>query len=213
MAQAGQTAADVHIRWLATEPERRVPSTGRMLMLAITAAAVFTASQVGIAPNPTLRIVSGSMEPTLSIGEVVRLNTSAYSSIAPHVGDIVAFRAPTGAIGSNPVCGVAQNSTTVCEVPTSTESHAVFVKRIVAAPGDTIAILNGTVVRNGVVQSESFTTPCEGDGGCNFPAAVRVPVGDWFVMGDNRTTSDDSRYWGPVPRSWIVGKVLGSTAG
>jgi signal peptidase I len=46
---------------------------------------------------------------------------------------------------------------------------------------------------------------------CNFPTPIKIPTGDWFMLGDNRSESDDSRFWGPVPASWIVGVVRLST--
>jgi signal peptidase I len=43
---------------------------------------------------------------------------------------------------------------------------------------------------------------------CSFPTPIKVPPGHWFMMGDNRGESDDSRFWGPVPRSWIIGDAF-----
>jgi signal peptidase I len=54
--------------------------------------------------------------------------------------------------------------------------------------------------------------PCSAEDECEFPAAVRLPADDYFMMGDNRGSSDDSRFWGPVPQAWIVGKVVGIVA-
>jgi len=90
---------------------------------------------------------------------------------------------------------------------THAESDQIFIKRIVAAPGDTIAVSNGSVVRNGVLQFEPFARLCDASASCNLPAAIKIPAGEWFLMGDDREHSDDSRFWGPVPRAWIVGKV------
>jgi signal peptidase I len=80
-----------------------------------------------------------------------------------------------------------------------------FIKRVVAGPGDTIAIVDGHVVRNGKRAKESFIRQCGGGSDCNFPKPIRVPADHWFMMGDNRGSSDDSRFWGPVPKKWIVG--------
>ena len=89
------------------------------------------------------------------------------------------------------------------------ESSQIFVKRVVAAPGETISILNGSVVRDGLSRTEPFANACLSVSACDLPTPVTVPAGDWFLMGDNREASDDSRYWGPVPKAWIIGRVSG----
>ena len=43
---------------------------------------------------------------------------------------------------------------------------------------------------------------------CNFPTPIKIPAGHWFMMGDNRGESDDSRFWGPVPTGWIIGEAF-----
>ena len=74
-----------------------------------------------------------------------------------------------------------------------------------AGPGDTLAIVDGHVIRNGKRAKESFTRECGGGGGCNFRRPITIPPDHWFMMGDNRGESDDSRFWGPVPKKWIIG--------
>jgi signal peptidase I len=94
--------------------------------------------------------------------------------------------------------------------PQSTPEDAtdvLFAKRIVAGPGDTIAIRRGHVILNGKLQAEPFARRCSG-GGCTFTRPIKIAAGYWFVLGDNRGVSDDSRFWGPVPTAWIVAKVL-----
>ena len=83
-----------------------------------------------------------------------------------------------------------------------------FIKRVVGVPGDTIAIRDGHVIRNGKRQTEKFIKPCTGGEECNFPRAILVPKDDYFMMGDNRGSSDDSRFWGPVPKKWIIGAAF-----
>jgi len=52
-----------------------------------------------------------------------------------------------------------------------------------------------------------FTEPCGNAGACNMPKTIRLPPGNYFMLGDNRGASDDSRFWGPVPKQQILGKV------
>jgi signal peptidase I len=83
-----------------------------------------------------------------------------------------------------------------------------FIKRVVGVGGDTIAVSHGGVIRNGVPAHEPFAAPCGGGAGCDLPKAIRIPAGYVFLMGDNRGGSDDSRYWGPIPVSWVIGKAF-----
>jgi signal peptidase I len=78
----------------------------------------------------------------------------------------------------------------------------------VAVPGDSIAIRDGHAVVNGKVQEEPFTAPCGPVGECSFPRPFKVPPDHFFMMGDNRGESDDSRFWGPVPKKWIIGQAF-----
>jgi signal peptidase I len=152
-------------------------------------------------------VTSGSMEPTLQIGERV----AAAHSGSPAVGDIVVFHPPAGARAKDPVCGSGfqgSGSSQPCDVPVAEESGSVFVKRVVAGPGDLIAIVDGHVIRNGVRESDPYIAPCGPDTACSFPKPVRVPVDEYYLLGDNRGVSDDSRFWGPVPAVWIIGTVV-----
>src|SRR4051812_46306893 len=79
-------------------------------------------------------------------------------------------------------------------------------KRIVAGPGDAIAIEDGHVVLNGKRQDEPFIAACHPADDCNFPKPITIPKDHWYMLGDNRA-SDDSRFRGPVPSVWIIGKV------
>jgi signal peptidase I len=154
------------------------------------------------------KVTSGSMEPTLQIGQRV----AAESTRSPQAGDIVLFHPPAGARPRNPQCGASgqgQGFAQPCGVPVPQESNATFVKRVVAGPGDTVAIVNGRAIVNGVALNEPYIDPCTGGATtCSFPDPVRVPAGDYYVLGDNRGVSDDSRFWGPVPGAWMIGTVV-----
>jgi len=151
------------------------------------------------------RIPSPSMVPTLAIGQRV-LTNRLFSH--PSVGDIVVFHPPRGADPSTPVCGDANQGDghpQPCGKPTPQMSSQTFIKRVVGQPGDTITITGGHVIRNGVAEKDSYIKACGGGSQCTFPKSIVVPPGDYFMMGDNRGASDDSRFWGPVPGSWIIG--------
>jgi signal peptidase I len=160
------------------------------------------------------QIPSESMEPTLDVGQRVLVNRFIYHFEEPAIGDIVVFHPPAGAESSSE-CGVTVHGSQpvdvgeACPKPTSEESSQNFIKRIVAAPGDTLSIKDGHPVVNGVWQkSEPYALPCGDAGFCNLPKTIKIPPGHYFMMGDNRGASDDSRFWGPVPRSWIIGEAF-----
>jgi signal peptidase I len=154
------------------------------------------------------RIPSGSMEPTLAIGQRILVDRLATH---PHVGDVVVFHPPHGADPQPPVCGnPAQGLSRAapCDRPTAAESGQTFVKRVVGLPGDRLSIRDGKVIRNGVPEHTPQAQPCGATQGCDFSQTITVPPGDYFMMGDNRGDSDDSRFWGPVPQRWIVGETF-----
>jgi signal peptidase I len=144
----------------------------------------------------TFFIPSGSMEPTLQVGDRILVNKLSYDLHGVDRGDIVVFSRPP-----------AEN----CGGPEVND----LVKRVIGLPGETISLAKGYVYIDGKRLNESWlpsqeqgvTTP--GPGGTDYSLAnpFHIPANDYFVMGDNRTDSCDSRYWGPIPGSLIVGKV------
>ncbi len=161
----------------------------------------------------TYRIPSPSMVPTLDVGQRVLVNRIGTHFGDPSVGDIIVFHPPAGADAASPVCGDAVQGggdRSPCSEPTPQRSNQTFVKRVVGVGGDTIQIRDGRVIRNGRATKESFIQPCAANSAaqCTFSGTITVPKGDFYMMGDNRGDSDDSRYWGPVPKKWIIGKAF-----
>jgi signal peptidase I len=151
------------------------------------------------------RVPTAAMKPTLRVGETVY---TASGRIHVRVGEIVIFHPPRGALRGNlGTCGADVSARQLCPDPTGGPSSTFYMDRIVALGGERIAMLGGHVALDGTLQHEPFarTSACVFASLCNYPVAVTVPRGYAFMLGDNRAASDDSRFWGPVPLSWIVG--------
>jgi signal peptidase I len=144
----------------------------------------------------TYSIPSGSMEPTLKIGDRIVVDKLSYHFHGVDRGNIVVFSTPPAEDCAGP--------------PVSD-----LVKRVIGLPGEIISLANGRVFINGHLLPETFLPPdvrndtYPGPSGNTYSLhhAYRIPTGDVFVMGDNRPQSCDSRYWGPIRESTIVGKV------
>ncbi len=159
------------------------------------------------------RIPSGSMLPTLHINQRILVDRIGNDFTSLHVGDIVVFHPPRGYANGcrNPDEGqnqAGQDLSRPCGLAESRPSSQTFVKRVVGLPGDRISIVGGHVIRNGVKEQDSYITPCDGASACNFPGTITIPRGEYYMLGDNRPDSEDSRFWGPVPKAWIIGKAF-----
>jgi len=163
------------------------------------------------------RIPSGSMEPTLMVGQRVLVDRIGTHFSEPHVGEITVFHPPEGAQQEQcgPIPHTVKLGGAACSEPVPKEDTGVnFIKRVVAGPGDEIYIHEGHVFRKAagkstfVREQDSYIRECGGSPECNFTLPIKVPAGHWFMMGDNRGESDDSRFWGPVPKGWIIGEAF-----
>ena len=150
------------------------------------------------------RIPSESMVPTLTVGQRVLVNRIGNRFSEPEIGEIMVFHPPTGA--ESQTCGTKRRIPgQACTKGTPERANVNFIKRVVAGPGDTLAIVDGHVIRNGKRAKEPFINACGQSAECNFPKPITIPPDHYFMMGDNRGASDDSRFWGPVPKDWLIG--------
>ncbi len=189
-------------------------STGSSILELVVIVAVALGMALGIQAFliKPYRIPSESMVPTLQIGQRVLVNRVGMHFGDPKVGDILVFHPPEGAeSATGDQCGQQPKPGAACDQPTPKRGSVNFIKRVVGTPGDTIAVRNGRVIRNGKPTKEPFISDtCRNDAGagCNFRNPITIPPGHYFMMGDNRGESDDSRFWGPVPTSWIIGEAF-----
>ena len=170
--------------------------------------ALFAAGGLIVVAFVALRLLGGfykapseSMAPTIAVGDrftVLNVGT-------PKVGDIVVHYPPAGA-ELDAMCGAKPRAGEMCARPTTRRADVKFVKRIVAAGGDRISMRGGTLTRNGKPETTKGPQPCSGAGECDFPREITVPEGYFFVLGDNRGSSDDSRFWGPIKEDWVIGR-------
>ena len=149
------------------------------------------------------RVRGSSMEPQLTDQQLVLVNKVVYLSVdlnhasrylpwldpeqgeewflfhPPSRGDVVVFKNPINPSGAD------------------------FVKRVIGEPGETVEIVRGQVFVNGAALEEPYVTR---PGSGSYPSAVVGP-GQYFVLGDNRVQSEDSRFFGTVPRETVIGRV------
>jgi signal peptidase I len=177
------------------QPWRTVADWAATIAVAIVFILVFEAEVA-----KPYQIPSPSMEPTLhcarptalclgSFSDRIIANRLAYRFASPKRGQIVVFTAPAAASK----CGGSDGGTT-------------FVKRLIGLPGETVSERDGAISINGKPLSEPYVEPALRDH--ETATWPRIPAAHYFFMGDDRAYSCDSRVWGTVPRSSLIGPVL-----
>jgi len=159
------------------------------ISIAIAVAAVYALQALAVKP---FRIPTPSMADTVQTGDRLLIDRLTYRFRDVHRGDIVVFT------GHGPVP---------------------LLKRVVGLPGDTLSIVDGRLYVNGAPAPDSFVRTVDGVREPTLPGPdpaapwslhkpYTVPAGAYFMMGDNRTDSGDSRYWGTVTRGQILGRAF-----
>jgi signal peptidase I len=179
--------------------QSRIPQPWRTVVdwfLTVAVAIAFVLAFEAEVAKP-YRIPSPSMEPTLHCAKPVAFcqgrfsdrviaDRLAYRFGEPKRGQIVVFNAPPKADR----CG-------------GDDGDSTFIKRLVGLPGEMVSMHRGIVLIDGDRLSEPYVDPdLRGSANGKWP---RIPSGDYFVLGDNRTHSCDSRTWGTVPRKSLIG--------
>ncbi len=184
---------------VAEEPERplgrrayRVVIEWAIILIAVLLCTVVLRTYV----VQSFSIPSLSMYPTLQVGDRIIVNKLSYDLHSIHRGDIVVFARP----------------------PLEDQEYADLVKRVIGLPDEIISSKDGHVYIDGKRLNEpwlppgpdSYTGALPGDAHPQFdlPGPVKIPAGEYYVMGDNRTDSEDSRFFGPIPKSLIVGRAV-----
>jgi signal peptidase I len=143
------------------------------------------------------RIPSASMEPTLTAGDRVLVARFVYHFHDPRRGDIVVFHPP--------------GHGDIVESGAKTEASVYFIKRVIGLPGETIESRNGHVeicAAPGVACHALVEPYLQQPSSIPDFGPIQIPKGRYFMMGDNRGDSDDSRDWGLLPRSYIIGEAF-----
>ena len=170
-------------------PPQKKRSRSRTVLewLIVVVVAVLVSLLVRTYVFQTFFIPSGSMEPTLQIGDRIMVSKLSVEFGTIHRGDILVFKAPPGVQSD---CG---------------DNVTDLVKRVIGLPGDHLTSKGSTIYVNGQPLKQPWTH--------NEPifrhiGKVTVPAKHYFMMGDNEPNSCDSRWWGSIPRSSVIGKAF-----
>jgi len=185
ISDAVRTARRYNVNYLPKKFNKIIAYIG-VFLLAVTVN-LSTSAVLKSSVIKAYKLPSGSMEPTLLIGDHILLDRS-QAARNPQKGAIIVFEYPE-------------------------DSTKDFIKRVVAIGGDTVEIRNKQLYVNGIAVKESYIAHKEAD---MIPASQNprdnfgpqvVPVGTYFVMGDNRDRAYDSRFWGTVQKDKVKGTV------
>ena len=142
------------------------------------------AALVAVLMFQTVTMQESSMEPTLAVGDRFFMNQAVYKFSSPQRGDMIVFRT------------------------SASDDAALHIRRVIGLPGETVQISGGRILIDGEVYNEGKDFPMITNPGL-AATAVTLESGEYFVLGDNRNNSEDSRYAdiGMVRKRYIVGKI------
>jgi len=155
--------------------------------VAVIVGAVLVAVLIKTFLVQAFRIPSESMVPTLEIGDRVLVNKLSYKAHEINRGDVVVFKRPPG-------------------LPAGPGEPEDLIKRVIGLPGDTVQAKDGSMYVNGKRLEEPYLPP--GTPSLNLDQPVKIAQGQAWVMGDNRTNSQDSRVFGPIESTTVIGRAF-----
>ena len=199
------------LRGTPADPEADNRARGGLELVVIVALAIGLALVIQAFVVKPYQIPSESMEPTLDIGQRVLVNRVSTASARSR--DRRRRRLPpAGRAPSGEQCG---------RRPRAADGRAACPRADARGVGHQLhqagrrrprrhADDQGRASRSSTARRSrsDYIKPCAGVGSCNFPKQITIPPDHYFMMGDNRGASDDSRFWGPVPRDWIIGEAF-----
>lgn len=155
--------------------------------VAVIVGAVLVALLIKTFVVQAFRIPSESMVPTLEVGDRVLVNKLSYDAHGLNRGDVVVFERPPG-------------------LPSGPDDPKDLIKRVIGLPGDTVVARDGSIYIDDQRLDEPYLP--ENIATYNLDVPVTIPEGEVWVMGDNRTNSEDSRVFGPIDDDSIVGRAF-----
>jgi signal peptidase I len=142
------------------------------------------------------KIPTGSMEDNLLVGDHILVNKFIYGPTATPLEEWLL-----------PVRPLERQDVIVFRAPQEPDKD--FIKRVIGLPGESVVVEGGEVVLDGQPIDDPFANHKASFGSFHDTREpIEVPAGEFFVMGDNRENSRDSRYWGTVPRAYVKGKAM-----